>query len=48
MIRVLVLLVLTVPTAMAQSTFHGDTARTGVYPTVGPQQLTGTKMDVQN
>ena len=43
MIRVLVLLALTVPTAMAQSTFHGDAARTGVYPTLGPQQLTGTK-----
>ena len=43
MIRVLVLLLLTVPTTMAQTTFHGDVARTGVYPTPGPQQLNGTK-----
>jgi outer membrane protein assembly factor BamB len=28
---------------MAQSTFHADAARTGVYPTAGPQQLNGTK-----
>jgi outer membrane protein assembly factor BamB len=28
---------------MAQTTFHGDAARTGVYPTAGPQQLKGTK-----
>ena len=43
MIRILVLLLLIVPHTMAQTTFHGDTARTGVYPTAGPQQLTGTK-----
>ena len=43
MIRLLVLLLLTVSTTMAQATFHGDTARTGVYPTPGPQQLNGTK-----
>src|SRR3569832_2277889 len=43
MIRTLILLLLTVPTALAQSTFHGDAARTGVYPTAGPLQLTGTK-----
>src|SRR6185312_10211068 len=43
MIRIFILLLLAAPTAMAQSTFHGDTARTGVYPTAGPQQLTGTK-----
>ena len=43
MIRILVLLLLTVPTTMAQATFHGDTARTGVYSTPGPQQLKGTK-----
>ena len=43
MIRTLVLLLLTVPTTMAQTTFHGDAARTGVYPTSGPQQLNGTK-----
>jgi outer membrane protein assembly factor BamB len=43
MIRTLILLLLTVPTAMAQATFHGDAARTGVYPTAGPVQLTGTK-----
>ena len=43
MIRILVLLLLTVSTTMAQATFHGDTARTGVYPTPGPQQLNGTK-----
>jgi hypothetical protein len=28
---------------MAQATFHGDAARTGVYPTAGPLQLNGTK-----
>src|SRR6185312_13411925 len=43
MIRILLLLFLTVTTTMAQATFHGDTARTGVYPTAGPQQLNGTK-----
>ena len=43
MIRTLVLLLLTVPTTMAQATFHGDAARTGVYSTAGPQQLNGTK-----
>src|ERR1043166_9883634 len=43
MIRTFVLLLITVPTAMAQATFHGDAARTGVYPTAGPQHLTGTK-----
>jgi hypothetical protein len=43
MIRILVLLLLTVPSTMAQATFHGDVARTGVYPTAGPRQLTGTK-----
>jgi eukaryotic-like serine/threonine-protein kinase len=43
MIRTFVLLLLTVPTAMAQATFHGDAARTGVYPAAGPVQLNGTK-----
>src|SRR3954470_23530423 len=43
MIRILFLLLLTVSTTMAQATFHGDTARTGVYSTAGPQQLKGTK-----
>src|ERR1044072_5631874 len=43
MIRILVLLLLIAPTALAQTTFHGDTARTGVFPTAGPQQLNGTK-----
>src|SRR6185437_15416845 len=43
MIRTFVLLLLTVPTAMAQATFHGDAARTGVYPAPGPLQLNGTK-----
>ena len=43
MIRILVLLLLTAPTTMAQATFHGDAARTGVYPTAGPRQLNGTK-----
>jgi outer membrane protein assembly factor BamB len=43
MIRTLVLLLLAAPLTMAQATFHGDAARTGVYPTPGPLQLTGTK-----
>src|SRR6476660_2444139 len=43
MIRTLVLLLLIVPATMAQATFHGDAARTGVYPTAGPQQLNGAK-----
>lgn len=43
MIRVLVLILLTATNTLAQATFHGDAARTGVYPTAGPQQLTGTK-----
>lgn len=31
------------PAALAQSTFHGDNARTGVYPGNGPAQLSGVK-----
>src|SRR5262245_8468527 len=27
--------------ALAQSTFHGNLSRTGVYPTAGPTQLNG-------
>src|SRR5262252_2570048 len=29
--------------AMSQTTFHGNTARTGVYDVPGPKQLTGPK-----
>ena len=43
MIRILVLLLLTVPATMAQGTFHGDAARTGVYAAAGPLQLKGTQ-----
>lgn len=43
MIRIFVLLLLSVTPAMAQATFHGDAARTGVFPTSGPLQLKGTK-----
>src|ERR1051326_2516922 len=43
MIRILSLLLLVAPAALAQATFHGDAARTGVYATSGPLQLTGTK-----
>src|ERR1044071_5616702 len=43
MIRILVVLLLTVSPTMAQATFHGDAAPTGVYPPAGPPQLTGTK-----
>src|SRR4026208_996825 len=43
MIRTFALLLLTVPAAMGQAPLHGDAARTGVYPTAGPQQLNGTK-----
>ncbi|MGD9598599.1 MAG: PQQ-binding-like beta-propeller repeat protein [Steroidobacteraceae bacterium] len=31
------------PGATAQGTFHGDIARTGVYPTAGPVHLSGVK-----
>ena len=31
------------PTTYAQSTFHGDIARTGVYESAGPAQFTGVK-----
>src|ERR1043165_3714918 len=43
MIRILVLLLVTIPTTMAQGTFHGDASHTGVYPAAGPTQLNGTK-----
>ena len=51
MIRIFVLLVLTfastvahsISTALAQASFHGDIARTGVYETTGPLQLKGTQ-----
>jgi outer membrane protein assembly factor BamB len=32
-----------VPTAFAQNTFHGNNARTGVYDSPGPKQLSGVK-----
>lgn len=35
--------ILTATAALAQTTFHGDVARTGVYATPGPTQLTGPK-----
>ncbi len=31
------------PGAMAQSTFHGNVARTGVYDSPGPETFTGVK-----
>ena len=44
MTRVLVLfLVLGTSSAMAQATFHGNVARTGVYESPGPRQLNGVK-----
>jgi hypothetical protein len=43
MIRIFVFSLLTVPATMAQATFHGDAARTGVYDAAGPVQLKGTK-----
>src|SRR6185503_9733364 len=47
MIRIMMLLLLIVTTAMAEPTFHGDAARTGVYLTAGPTQLKGTKWTFQ-
>jgi eukaryotic-like serine/threonine-protein kinase len=43
MIRVFVLLLVLSPVAMAQATFHGNIARTGVFENAGPAQLKGTK-----
>ncbi len=37
------LLIAAVPGAMAQSTFHGNVARTGVYDSPGPKQFNGVK-----
>jgi eukaryotic-like serine/threonine-protein kinase len=37
------LLLAFVPSAMAQATFHGNVARTGVYDSPGPKQLSGVK-----
>jgi outer membrane protein assembly factor BamB len=37
------LLLAAVPAATAQSTFHGNIARTGVYDSPGPMQFTGVK-----
>ena len=37
------LLLATVPAAAAQSTFHGNIARTGVYDSPGPTQFSGVK-----
>src|SRR5271154_3255914 len=37
------LLLAAVPAAPAQSTFHGNIARTGVYDSPGPTQFTGVK-----
>ena len=31
------------PVALAQSTFHANNARTGVYESAGPKQFTGVK-----
>src|SRR3954463_5886958 len=39
----LVLLVIVGPVAIAQTTFHGNNARTGVYQAVGPKVLKGVK-----
>jgi outer membrane protein assembly factor BamB len=39
----LLFLLLVVPNAMAQTTFHGNIARTGVYESPGPKQLPGVK-----
>jgi outer membrane protein assembly factor BamB len=41
--RMLILLLCTVPGAMAQTTFHGNIARTGVYELPGPIQLNSVK-----
>src|SRR5258706_16353216 len=43
MIRILFLLLVAAQSAMAQATFHGNIARTGVYETAGPTQLNGAK-----
>ena len=43
MIRVLIFLLMMVQVAMAQATFHGNNARTGVYESAGPAQLRGVK-----
>ncbi|HEX7295498.1 MAG TPA: PQQ-binding-like beta-propeller repeat protein, partial [Pyrinomonadaceae bacterium] len=43
MIRTTMLLLLTVSSVMAEPTFHGDVARTGVYSTPGPVELKGTR-----
>lgn len=41
--RVLLLLLFCVQGGMAQTTFHGNIARTGVYESSGPEQLSGVK-----
>jgi outer membrane protein assembly factor BamB len=41
--RILVLFLLAVPVAGAQTTFHGNNARTGVYDSPGPKQLNDVK-----
>ena len=44
MTRVAVLLLpLSAQSALAQTTFHGNVARTGVYESPGPKQLNGVK-----
>jgi outer membrane protein assembly factor BamB len=43
MIRVFIFLLMMVQVAMAQTTFHGNNARTGVYEGAGPTQLRGVK-----
>ena len=48
MIRTFVLLLLIVPSAMAQATFHGDVARTGVYESPGPVATKRHTVDLQN
>jgi outer membrane protein assembly factor BamB len=37
------MLLVVAPSAMAQATFHGNLARTGVYESPGPKQLNGVK-----
>ena len=43
MIRTSLLFLMLCHAAMAQATFHGNIARTGVYETSGPAKLNGTK-----
>jgi outer membrane protein assembly factor BamB len=42
-VQLVVLLSLTLASAFAQTTFHGNNARTGVYESAGPKQLGGIK-----